>query len=49
MELLKQRDVDITQIAFRVGFSSQSHFSTAFKKLTGFTPTEYRETQLPKP
>ena len=41
-ELLKQPDVDISQIAYSVGFSSQPHFSTAFKRFTGVSPTEYR-------
>lgn len=42
-ELLKQPDVDISQIAYSVGFSSQPHFSTAFKRFTGISPTEYRQ------
>lgn len=41
-ELLKQGDIDISQIAYSVGFTSQPHFSTAFKRFTGFTPSEYR-------
>lgn len=41
-ELLKQPDVDISQIAYSVGFSSQPHFSTAFKRFTGISPSEYR-------
>lgn len=41
--LLQKPDVDITQVAYAVGFSSQPHFSTAFKKYTGFSPTEYRQ------
>ncbi len=42
-ELLHQPDVDISQIAYSVGFSSQPHFSTAFKRFTGISPTEYRQ------
>jgi len=30
------------EIAARAGFSSQSHFSTAFRRATGFTPLDYR-------
>ncbi|MDE5953819.1 MAG: helix-turn-helix domain-containing protein [Duncaniella sp.] len=42
-ELLRQPDIDISQIAYSVGFSSQPHFSTAFKRFTGISPTEYRQ------
>lgn len=46
-ELLRQPDVDISQIAYSVGFSSQPHFSTAFKRFTGISPTEYRRKNTP--
>lgn len=41
-ELLMNDDLDITQIAYALGFSSQSQFSTTFKRFIGYTPTEYR-------
>lgn len=41
-ELLRQPDVDISQIAYSIGFSSQPHFSTAFRRFTGLSPSEYR-------
>lgn len=41
-EVLKNPDVDITQVAYTLGFTSQPHFSTAFKRFTGMSPTEYR-------
>lgn len=41
-ELLKNDDLDITQIAYALGFSSQSQFSTTFKRFMGYTPTEFR-------
>lgn len=42
-ELLKGRDVDISQIAYAVGFNNPSHFSTTFKKYYGVSPSDYRE------
>jgi AraC-like DNA-binding protein len=33
---------DITGLAFRLGFSSHAHFSSAFKSTFGQTPSEYR-------
>lgn len=40
-ELLAERKVNISQVAYMVGFSSQTHFSTAFRKFYGISPTEY--------
>lgn len=41
--LINQPELPIEQIALRLGFSSASHFSSAFRRRTGFTPTEFRE------
>lgn len=42
-ELLDQNSsTSVQNIALRLGFSSQSHLSTLFKRLTGTTPTQYR-------
>lgn len=35
-------DVSVISVCFKVGFNSKSSFNTAFKKMTGMTPTEYR-------
>jgi AraC-like DNA-binding protein len=43
IKLLKKRDNSITDIALSTGFYSSQHFSTTFKKLTGFTPGEFRK------
>jgi AraC-like DNA-binding protein len=41
--LIKERKINITQVAYSVGFNNQTHFSTVFKKHFGMTPTEYAE------
>ena len=48
IKLLKRQDVSVTDIALDTGFYSSQHFSTTFKKLTGFTPSEFRKNNLPK-
>lgn len=42
-ELIQYGELTISEIAHRTGFSSVAHLSTQFKKLTGMTPTEFRE------
>ncbi|MCO6024550.1 response regulator [Prevotella cerevisiae] len=41
--LIKQGEVNVTQVAYAVGFSNQTHFSSAFKKHFGLAPKEYYE------
>jgi len=40
--LLVKRKLSVTEIGFDVGFSETSSFTSAFRKVTGETPTEYR-------
>lgn len=40
--LLIGSEMMVKQIAFEVGFTDANHFSTAFKRLTGFSPVEFR-------
>lgn len=40
-ELLAEKKVNVSQVAYMVGFSSHTHFSTAFRKFYGISPTEY--------
>ena len=39
-ELLQQQGYSVTQVANALGYSSISHFSTAFKRITGTKPCE---------
>ena len=39
--LIREKKLNITQVAYSVGFNNQTHFSTVFKKHFGVTPTEY--------
>lgn len=41
--LLLQTDLDINQVAFRLGFDDSSYFSLFFKKHTDIAPTNYRK------
>ncbi|MEZ5749483.1 MAG: AraC family transcriptional regulator [Caenibius sp.] len=43
-KLLEYANEDISEIALRCGFSSQAHFSSAFKNSFGMTPAAYRRT-----
>lgn len=39
-ELLSNGQLTVNEVAFKMGYSSPSHFSTAFKKITGMKPCE---------
>ena len=41
--LLKEQKVNVTQVAYIVGFSNLAHFSTVFRKHFGVSPSEYVE------
>ena len=41
--LIREGKINVTQVAYSVGFNNQTHFSTVFKKHYGVTPTEYGE------
>ncbi|MCK4516152.1 MAG: helix-turn-helix transcriptional regulator, partial [Spirochaetaceae bacterium] len=40
-QLLLQRNLRVTDIAYEVGFGSQSYFFRAFRQITGTTPREF--------
>lgn len=41
-ELLNEFELNITDIAVDLGYSTPAHFARAFRKQTGLTPSEYR-------
>jgi AraC-like DNA-binding protein len=47
IKLLKRPNVNVTDIALNTGFYSSQHFSTTFRKLTGYTPSEFRKLNMP--
>ena len=40
-QLIRENDMNFTQISEFLGYSSIHYFSRQFKKLCGMTPTEY--------
>lgn len=47
-KLLGNTDINISEIAKRVGFDDARHFAKTFKEITGMTPTACRESILQK-
>ena len=41
--LLEEQKINVTQVAYTVGFNNPAHFSTVFRKQFGISPTEYAE------
>jgi AraC family transcriptional regulator len=41
--LLSVTKLPVAEVAYRVGFSNQSHFTAQFRKVTGTTPKHYRD------
>jgi AraC-like DNA-binding protein len=41
--LIREKKINVTQVAYAVGFNNQTHFSTVFKRHFGMTPKGYLE------
>ena len=44
-EMNSGEHTDVLELAIKLGYSDQSHFSNKFKKISGFTPVAYQERQ----
>ena len=42
-ELLNYKELSLTDIAFKLHYSSVAHLSAQFKKVTGITPTHFKQ------
>jgi YesN/AraC family two-component response regulator len=42
-ELLAYNELNLNEIAFKLSYSSVQHLSQQFKKITGLTPSEYKQ------
>ncbi len=42
-ELISYNQLNINEIAYQLGYSSSQHFSNQFKKITKFTPSQYKK------
>jgi AraC-like DNA-binding protein len=42
-DLMTDTDLTLTEIAYRLNYSSVAHLSGQFKKITGLTPTKFQE------
>lgn len=42
-ELLVYGELTLSEIAYRLGYSSSQHLSNQFKKITGFTPSYFKQ------
>ncbi len=45
-ELLSYGELNLTEISYKLHYSSMAHLSGQFKKVTGFSPSNYREMKL---
>lgn len=47
-ELLVYQQFNLSEIAYEMGYSSVSHLSSQFKKVTGLTPSEFKKMGMGK-
>ncbi len=45
-ELLSYNELNLSEIAYQLNYSSVQHLSNQFKKVTGLTPSQYKKQQI---
>ncbi len=45
-ELLVYNELNLTEIAYKMHYSSVAHLSTQFKKVTGLTPSHFKQLKV---
>jgi AraC-like DNA-binding protein len=45
-ELLLYGEMNLSEISYKLNYSSIAHLSNQFKKITGITPSSYKNTEL---
>lgn len=45
-ELLLYNQLNLSEISYKLNYSSVAHLSSQFKKVTGLTPSQYRELKI---
>lgn len=45
-ELLIYNQLNLSEISYRLGYSSVQHLSSQFKKVTGFTPSNFKKLKI---
>jgi AraC-like DNA-binding protein len=48
-ELLVYDDLNLTEIAYKLHYSSVAHLSNQFKKMAGLTPSHFKNLQINMP
>lgn len=47
-EYMRQEELNITEVAFLVGYDDYTYFNKVFKKLEGMSPRQYKQTKISK-
>ncbi|HVI45659.1 MAG TPA: helix-turn-helix domain-containing protein [Chitinophaga sp.] len=47
-ELLDYNELSLSEISYKMGYSSVAHLSGQFKKVTGMTPSQFKQLKTPK-